>query len=103
MESSNILITFIVNHGDAYDIMETAREAGARGGTIVNAHGTGKESDVTFFGVSLMSEKEMLIIMAEKDLAKEILNAVKDLPVFKRPGGGIIYTSDVKQFVIPYE
>ncbi|MCL2154289.1 MAG: P-II family nitrogen regulator [Leptospirales bacterium] len=99
MESNNTLITFIVNHGDAYDVMETAREAGAKGGTIVNAHGTGKEGDVEFFGIKLMSEKEMLLIVAEKDLAQKILNAVKDLPLFKRPGGGIIYTTDVNRFI----
>ena len=99
MEANNIMITFIVNHGDAYDIMEAARKAGARGGTIVNAHGTSKEEDVKFFGMNLMSEKEMLIIIAEPDLAKIILPVVKDLPVFKRPGGGIIYTTEVGRFI----
>ena len=101
MESNttNTLITFIVSHGDAYEVMEAAREAGARGGTIVNAHGTAKEGDIKFFGIDLMSEKEMLIIMAEKDLAQKILAAVENLPVFKRPGGGIIYTSDVTRFI----
>ena len=99
MESNNMLITFIVNHGDAYDVMEAARAAGARGGTIMNAHGTGKEDDAEFFGINLMSEKEMLLIVAEKDLAQKILNAVRDLPVFNRPGGGIIYTTDVNRFI----
>jgi len=99
MESNNTMITFIVNHGDAYDIMDAARKAGARGGTIVNAHGTSKEEDFKFFGMSLMSEKEMLLIVAEKDLVPTILNAVKDLPVFKRPGGGIIYTTEVNRFI----
>jgi len=99
MESSDILITFIVNHGDAYDIMTVARAAGAKGGTIVDAHGTSREGDVQFFGMTLVSEKEMLIIMAEKDLADNILNAVKDLPVFKKAGGGIIYTTEVKRFI----
>jgi len=93
------MITFIVNHGDAYDVMETARAVGARGGTIVNAHGTGKEGDVKFFGINLMSEKEMLLIIAEKDLADTILKAVGNLPVFNRPGGGIIYTTDVKRYI----
>jgi nitrogen regulatory protein PII len=101
MESNYTQITFIVNHGDAYDVMTVAREAGARGGTIVDAHGTSREGDVKFFGVSLMSEKEMLIILAEEDLAKKILNAVKDMPIFKNPGaagGGIIYTTAAKRF-----
>ena len=99
MESTDTLITFIVSHGDAYDVMTAAREAGAKGGTILEAHGTLRESDVQFFGMTLVSEKEMLIIVAEKDLAENILNAVKDLPVFKKAGGGIIYTTEVKRFV----
>ncbi|MCL2625175.1 MAG: hypothetical protein FWD31_16060 [Planctomycetaceae bacterium] len=99
MESNDVLITFIVSHGDACDVMAVAREAGAKGGTILDAHGTLKETDVEFFGMTLVAEKEMLIIVAEKAAADDILNAVKDLPVFKKTGGGIIYTTEVKRFV----
>jgi len=99
MESNDLLITFIVSHGDAYDVMTTAREAGARGGTILDAHGTLRENDVEFFGMTLVAEKEMLLIVADQDTADNILNAVKDLPVFKKTGGGIIYTTEVKRFV----
>ena len=99
MESNDVLITFIVSHGDAHDVMTVARGAGAKGGTILDGHGTHREDDVQFFGVTLVSEKEMLIIVAEKDLAENILNAVKDLPVFKKTGGGIIYTTEVKRFI----
>ena len=99
MESNDVQITFIVSHGDAYDVMATAREAGARGGTILDARGTHREDDAQFFGMTLGSEKEMLVIIAEKDEATNILNAVKNLPVFRRTGGGIIYTTDVKRFI----
>jgi len=99
MECNEVLITFIVSHGDAHDVMTAAREAGARGGTILNAHGTHRETDVQFFGMTLVSEKEMLVIVAEKDLAENILNAVKRLPVFKKTGGGIIYTTNVQRFI----
>jgi len=99
MESSDTLITFIVSHGDAYDVMTVAREAGAKGGTILNAHGTLRGDDVEFFGMTLGSEKEMLIIVAENDLAERILDAVKDLDVFKKIGGGIIYTTRVQRFI----
>jgi len=95
MESGNTLITFIINHGDAYDVMAVAREAGAKGGTILNAHGTRREEDISFFGMHLASEKDMLLIMAEKDAARKILDAVKKLPLFKKAGGGVIYTNDV--------
>ncbi len=94
---TDILITYIVSHGDAYDIMTAAREAGAKGGTILNASGTFRENDVQFFGMTLAAEKEMLVIVAETDLADKILNATKDLPMFKANGGGIIYTTNVKR------
>ena len=99
MESSDVQITFIVSHGDAYDVMTAAREAGARGGTILDARGTHRDEDVQFFGMTLGSEKEMLLIVADKDAATNILNAVKELPVFKRTGGGIVYTTEVKRVV----
>jgi len=99
MESCDVLITFIVSHGDACDVMTVARKAGAQGGTILNAHGTYRGDDVEFFGMTLGSEKEMLVIVAEKAVADSILNAVKDFPVFKKTGGGIIYTTEVKRFV----
>jgi nitrogen regulatory protein PII len=99
METTDVLITFIVSHGEAYDIMTVAREAGAKGGTMVEAHGTLRESDVQFMGMTLVSEKEMLLIVAEKDLAEKILNTVKDLPIFQKTGGGIIYTTEVKRFI----
>ena len=99
METNDVLITFIVSHGDASDVMTVAREAGARGGTIFDGHGTRREGDTAFFGVTLAVEKEMLHIVAEKDVAENILNAVKELPLFKRVGGGIIYTSEVKRFI----
>jgi len=99
METNDVLITFIVSHGDAYDVMTAARAAGAKGGTIFDGHGTRREGDTQFFGVTLAVEKEMLHIVAEKTVAENILNAVKELPVFQRVGGGIIYTTEIKRFV----
>ena len=99
MESDHVQITFIVPDGDACDVMAVAREAGAKGGTILNAHGTYRGEDVEFFGMTLGSEKEMLIVVAEKDTAESILNAVRSLAVFQKTGGGIIYTTEVKRFV----
>ena len=96
---TDVLITYIVSHGEAYDIMAVAREAGARGGTILEAHGTLRESDIEFFGMTLVSEKEMLIIVAEKELAEKILDVTKELAVFKKTGGGIIYTTEVKRLI----
>jgi len=99
MKSGNTLITCIITHGQADEIMGVARQAGARGGTILNARGTGTEDDVKFFGISLAPEKEMLLIVAQSDHARAVVEAVCRLPIFSEPGGGIVYTTPVEEFI----
>jgi len=98
MSADNTLITCIITSGQGGEIMRVARQVGARGGTILNARGTGTEDDVKFFGISLAPEKEMLLIAASNDHAPAILEAVCRLPVFSEPGGGIVYTSPIEEF-----
>jgi nitrogen regulatory protein PII len=98
MNSGNILITCIITHGQADEIMSVARQAGARGGTILNARGTGTEDDVKFFGISLAPEKEMLLIVAQSDQAQALVESVCRLPIFSEPGGGIVFTTPVEEF-----
>ncbi len=99
MESGYKLITVIVNHGYADDVMAAARVAGAKGGTIVTARGTGTEDDVKFFGISLVPEKEMLMIVAEAAAVPAILEAVTDLPDIQQPGGGVVFHMNIEHFL----
>lgn len=65
------LIVIIGNQGYNELIMDAAREAGAYGGTIVHARGTGMERAEKFLGISLASEKDMIFIVvktAQRDL-----------------------------------
>lgn len=100
MESGYKLINVIVNSGYADDVMAAARKAGARGGTILNAKGTGTEEDVKFFGITLVPEKEMLLIVSEQDKVQAIMDAVSEVPTLCEPGGGIVYTQNVEEFII---
>jgi nitrogen regulatory protein PII len=101
MGTGNTLITCIITRGLADEIMRAARQAGAGGGTILGARGTGTEDDVKFFGISVAPEKEMLLIVARDDhVLPAILDAVCTLPVFSEPGGGIVYTTPVEEFFI---
>ncbi len=99
MESGYTLITVIVNHGYADDVMAVARKAGATGGTILNARGTGTEEDVKFFGISLVPEKEMLHIVTSREKADAIVAAVNAIPNLCAPGGGIVYRMNVEEFI----
>ncbi|MCC8193152.1 MAG: P-II family nitrogen regulator [Deltaproteobacteria bacterium] len=100
MESGYTLLTVIVNNGYADDVMSQARKAGARGGTILIGRGTASEEDVKFFGITLVPEKEVLMIVAEKELVEPILAAIRTVPTLAEPGGGIVYTMNVEEFIV---
>lgn len=99
-QTSHEMIAVIVNSGFADDVMMAARKAGAHGGTVLNARGTGKQEDVKFFGISIVPEKEILLIVSEKDKSKAILDAIKALDCFSTPGSGICFSTDVDKFTI---
>ena len=92
------LINIIVNKGYAEDAMAAARKAGAGGGTIIGAKGTAREGDSTFFGVEIVPEKEMLMILVPQDKRTAIETAVSELPCFQKAGSGIIFCNEAKGF-----
>jgi len=94
------LIVTVVNRGNCEDIMSAAREAGARGGTIINARGTGTQEDATFFGIHLSSEKEMLLIVATNEEASSVVNTIKRQPILNERGGGIVFTLNLEEFFL---
>lgn len=99
MESPHTLITCIVNKGTADEVMDAARKAGATGGTILSARGTGKEEDAKFFGVQLVPEKEMLLVLVGSGLTGKVLNAIRAVPCLAEPGSGIAFCTDVDRFM----
>lgn len=70
------LIVAIIEKGYTDEVMEAARAAGAGGGTVIRAKGTGKGEDATFLGVSLAEEKEMVFIVTHVNKKKDIMEAV---------------------------
>ena len=77
MRTDNHEVIFvIVNSGFAEEAMDVAREAGVRGGTIINARGVAKEKEATFFGITVHPEKEILMMVVEKDIRDKVLNAM---------------------------
>ena len=99
MKSGSMMIVSITNHGEAESLMQVARKAGARGGTIVNGRGTGTEEDFKYFGISLVPEKEILIIVSDGAHADGILKALGSQPLFSEPGGGIIFAAEVERLI----
>lgn len=99
-ENDYQMINIIVNKGYAEDAMAAARKAGAGGGTIINARGTAKEGDVKFFGMDIVPEKDMLMILVPTNKKEEIVKAIKDLPCFSKAGSGIIFCNNASDFTL---
>ena len=70
------LIVIISEQGYTELIMDAAREAGAYGGTVIHAKGTGMEAAEKFMGVSLASEKEMLFIVTKTEQKNDIMKSI---------------------------
>lgn len=77
MKTDNHEVIFvIVNSGYAEEAMDVAREQGVRGGTIINARGVAREEEATFFGIKVHAEKEILMMVVDKAIRDNVLNAL---------------------------
>lgn len=72
------MIVTILNEGYTDTVMEAAKSAGATGGTILHAKGTGSKNADKFFGVSLANEKEIIYIVAEQKIKADIMNSIDE-------------------------
>ena len=82
-------------------VMNAAREAGATGATVItNARGEGLEKSTTFFGLSLEAQRNMVLLLVEQHLARDILERIAEEGQFEaNPGSGIALQIDVEDAV----
>ena len=96
MKTDNHEVIFaIVNSGFAEEAMAIARENGARGGTILNARGVARENEAAFFGITVHAEKEILMLVVEKDIRDNILNALYQRMGMGKKAQGIAFSLPV--------
>ena len=96
-DSMHKLIITIVDKGNAEMVVEAATKAGSKGGTIINARGSGIHETCKVFGIEVEPEKELVLILAEKDLTEAIALSIKDELNIDEPGKGIIFILDVNK------
>ena len=96
MTTNNHEVIFaIVNAGFAEDAMDVAREQGVRGGTILNARGVARANEAAFFGINIHHEKEILMMVVEKEIRDNVLNALyKEMGMAKK-AQGIVFSLPV--------
>lgn len=89
------LIIVIANQGYIELVMDAARGAGAYGGTVIHAKGTGMEQAEKFMGVSLAAEKEIIFIVAKKQQKNEIMKAVMEKAGLDSKAKSIVFSLPV--------
>ena len=96
MTTNNHEVIFaIVNSGYAEDAMDVARAQGVRGGTILHARGVAKENEAAFFGITIHPDKEILMMVVEKDIRDNVLNALYKEMGMGRKAQGIAFSLPV--------
>ncbi|MDO4381020.1 MAG: P-II family nitrogen regulator [Clostridia bacterium] len=70
------LITVISNEGSTDIVMNAARAAGARGGTVIHGKGTQDNETAKFYNVSIASEKEIILIVSTAEQKAEIMKSI---------------------------
>lgn len=91
------LIVVILNEGHSETVMDAARSAGATGGTVLHAKGTGKGQADKFYGVSLAEEKDMIYILAATDKKSQIMKAINEQCGVGTHAGAVSFSVPVSQ------
>lgn len=89
------VIFCIVNSGFSEAVMDAAKKGGARGGTVINARGTGAKEAEAFFGVTVDPEKEIVMIVAPAADRDKILQNLYDDVGLNSAGQGIAFSLPV--------
>ncbi len=98
------LIVTIVTEGYSEKVMNTAKNAGAGGGTLINGRSIYQtNSKRQFLGFSIEPEKDVILIVTDEDKKNDIMNAIVKETGLKTEGGGIIFSLPITEAVGLYE
>ena len=87
------LIVIVANEGRTDQVMNAARAAGATGGTVLHGKGTGSQNPKKFYNVSIASEKEVILMVAQNDRKAAIMQSVLHHAGPDSEAGAILFLS----------
>lgn len=87
----------IVNKGEAENVMDLAQEAGAQGGTIIQARGSGSKEAKKIFNMDIVPEKEMILIISEQSQVEKIVQKISREQDINEPNKGIVFVVDLNE------
>ena len=95
------LIIIMAEADRTQNILDAAREAGATGCTVLNqARGEGVKPTKTFLGLSIDSQVDVVLMLAEEHMSREIMEKAATAGEFdETPGTGIAFQIDVEDAI----
>lgn len=89
------VVVVVVNEGHSDRVMDAARDAGARGGTIAHARGSGTKDIEKKYGIVITPQKEMLYILVNEKIRDAVMSAINKAVGLDTPGQGIVFSLPV--------
>ena len=86
----------MVRAGFSGTVMEAARAAGASGGTVLHGRGIGSREAEEFFGITIQPEKEIVILLANREQKAGIMRAIQSAAGLRTEARGILFSLPVE-------
>ena len=99
IKTDHELIFVIANEGYSDMIMDAARAAGAGGGTVIKAKGTGAEYSKKFFGFSIATEKEIHLLVTPAQGRNAIMKAIMENAGLDSKAQAIVFSMPVSNAI----
>lgn len=91
------MIMAIVNQGYSEEVMDAARPAGASGGTVFHSRRAGNEESLKFWKIHVQQEREVVLILAQKEDKLAIMQAIGQKCGMQSPAQGVVMSLPVDE------
>lgn len=95
IENEYAMIMAIVNQGFSEEVMDAARPMGASGGTVFHSRRIGNEEAMKFWGIRIQEEREIILILAQKQNKLPIMQAICQQCGMQSEAHGIVFSLPV--------
>ncbi len=93
-EAKHTVVVAVVNRGFSEDVMNAARTAGARGGTVLHSRSIGSE-EAGAWGLSVQEEKDIVLILAKAEAKVEIMRSITETCGVNSKAQGVVVSLPV--------
>ncbi|KAF1300114.1 MULTISPECIES: P-II family nitrogen regulator [Enterococcus] len=93
------MIVTIVDKGVGSEVIGYSKEAGANGGTVIHAKGSGAHDSARFFGIEIEPEKDIVLTLVPDTLTNEVMQAIGSGIQISKPGNGICFSIDIDKVI----